>query len=108
MIYLDENISLQRDKLHSILKLFQDAFPDNWAKTGIKECTKCEGTGIPVKKGELTPWQPGTYCERCWGLGYEGIVRVYSKYLCDCNGKGCKKCKDTGLVDWVTRTMGRK
>lgn len=111
MIFYSQDAKDLRDRLHVIVKNFREAFPDNFENSGLKICPNCQGTGLPVKKGEnsdITFWEPGTYCDSCSGIGFLGAERIYNKYLCKfCKGNGCKKCRDSGLVDWVTHAMGR-
>ncbi len=67
--------AMNRDNLHGIIKRFREAFPDQFAKTDLKLCLKCEGSGLPVKKTDsnITYWSPGTYCSECSGFGVTGI-----------------------------------
>jgi len=100
-----------RDRLQVIIKNFQEAFPDLFEKTELKICKKCNGAGIPIKKGssdEITFWNPGTYCDECGGIGYLGIKRIYDKYICSCEGKDqhCPKCKGDVVIDWISNIMG--
>ncbi len=79
-----QSASRNLDRLHSIIKHYRDAFPDNFKKSGMEVCIKCNGSGLPIKansESELTFWQPGTYCESCCGLGVEGVVRIYDEYI---------------------------
>lgn len=97
-----------RDRLHSIAKNFETAFPDNFNKSGIIKCEVCGGVGILVMGNEeITFWEQRTYCKPCKGIGYIGFQRVYENYLCECNGVGkCEKCNGSGLIDWITNAMG--
>lgn len=110
MYSYNDSLSCLRDQLHSIIKNFKIAFPDNFDMCGLTICSKCNGTGIPVQGQApgITHWQPGTYCSKCHGIGFHGIGRVYDKYLCTCNKPGCKKCNDKGFVDWISNVMGSK
>jgi len=104
-----QSAALNRDHLHAIIKHFRDVFPDNFAKCGMKLCKTCEGTGIPVQRGEhidLTFWQPGHYCDKCNGFGVTGIKRIYDEYICKtCGGAGCEKCKLRGTMDWISNVV---
>lgn len=106
-MYYNDSVSSIRDRLHSIIKNFKEAFPDNFDECGLIICDKCNGTGIPVQGQApgVTYWQPGTYCSKCSGIGFNGYGRIYNEYLCSCKGRGCKKCNDTGLVDWISNVM---
>jgi len=99
-----------RDQVHSILKNFEAAFSDELKKTEIKRCKICDGSGLNVCRGNdktINIWVPGEYCKSCRGFGYTGFDRVYDSYICkSCNGKGCDKCSNTGMIDWVKNVMG--
>lgn len=102
-----------RDRLQAIIKNFQEALPDLFEKTELKICEKCNGAGIPVRKGnvdELTFWEPGSYCKECGGIGYLGVKRIYDKYICSCGGKDpyCPKCNGNMVIDWITNIMEGK
>lgn len=104
-----QTTSINRDMLHAIIKHFKEAFPDNFKKCGMKICTKCDGSGIPVQKSkhtDITFWQPGNYCDKCKGFGVIGIKRIYDEYMCKkCNGDGCSDCNDRGSVDWISNAV---
>jgi len=99
-----QSVSSTRDKLFSIIENFRRAFPDQFKKTDLKICPKCEGSGLPAKKSnqEITFWRPGNYCDQCFGFGVLGLNRIYDEYLCPyCHGAGCEKCNKHGTVDWI-------
>lgn len=102
------SLEIMRDSLFSIIKKFEEAFPDLYERTGLRKCDKCNGTGLIVSgEMEITIWQPGNYCQKCRGLGYLGVERVGSMYLCpnpNC-GKKCSFCNGKGLVDWIAYAM---
>jgi len=104
-----QTASINRDHLHAIIKHFREAFPDNFEQCGMKICKQCDGSGIPVQRGEhtdLTFWQPGNYCEKCRGYGVTGITRIYDEYVCkDCGGAGCPKCDNRGTKDWISNAV---
>ena len=101
--------SYNRDHLHAIIKRFKEAFPVNFNKCGLEECSRCGGSGVPVnpeRPNEITYWVPGTYCVDCNGFGVIGITRIFDEYLCkSCRGEGCEKCKHRGTVDWISRVV---
>lgn len=112
MIWYDVPNASMRDKIHSIIKNFENALPEQFEETSIAKCEKCNGSGLKVFRGSdqtISVWQPGDYCKSCRGFGYTGFDRVYNSYICkSCNGKGCSKCDDTGMIDWVRNIMGEK
>ncbi len=110
MITYDIPNTSVRDKIHAIVKNFEEALPDHFEKTDLEKCGKCNGSGLdvtPSTDDTLTIWNPGAYCKNCRGFGYLGIDRIYNAYVClKCDGKGCKTCNDTGMIDWIKRAMG--
>jgi len=98
---------MNRDHLHGIIKRFREAFPDQFSKTDLKICLKCEGSGLPIKpKSDITFWQPGTYCTECSGFGVTGINKLYDDYLCKkCKGIGCDECNQRGTKDWISNVV---
>ncbi len=104
------SLEVMRDSLFSIIKKFEESFPDLFERTGLKKCDKCEGTGLIVGGcNGLTLWKPGGYCLKCKGLGYLGIERVGNVYLCpnpNCSKK-CVLCNGNGVVDWITYAMNK-
>lgn len=107
--YIDYQRMSFRDKIHTILTNFKFYFPDDFEKTSIKLCDKCEGSGLPCKPGkDITYWQPGTICEKCGGFGYKFTEMLNGQYVCrKCNGVGCKHCNSSGFTDWIAHAMGR-
>lgn len=102
-----------RDRLYPIIRNFREALPTAFENCGLVICDKCDGSGLPVRQlkdgdiDKITVWQPGTYCDKCKGYGVLGLEQVYDGYLCkNCNGSGCRICKNIGMVDWVSRAMG--
>jgi len=103
-----QSVSSNRDKIFSIIENFRRAFPDQFQKTGLKICPKCEGSGLPAKKSsnDITFWQPGNYCDKCYGFGVLGLNKIYDEYICkNCHGAGCEKCNNRGTVDWITNVV---
>lgn len=87
--------------LFKTIRNFQDLFPDEFAKCDIKPCGHCNGTGI-VNKASLE------MCNVCGGIGYRGFVKIRDQFVCrSCNGSGCSKCMDAGVVDWVSHANGK-
>jgi hypothetical protein len=108
--YVDGQRLIFRDKIHTILTNFAFYFPEEFEKTSIKVCEKCDGSGLPCKKlaerGAITFWQPGTICDKCGGFGYK-FSEINGQYICKkCNGVGCSKC-NYGFTDWISHAMGR-
>jgi len=102
--------SVNRNAIHSIIKKFRDAFPNNFDKCGLEICPKCEGTGLPIKPNkngnDITFWDLDTYCENCKGYGVTNIDRIYDEYLCKkCKGSGCDNCNQKGSIDWIAHAV---
>jgi len=105
--FVDAERLLFKNKIHSILTNFSAYFQEEFEKTDIKKCEKCNGSGLPCKPGkEITYWSPGTICDNCGGFGFI-FSEINGNYICKkCNGVGCQECKN-GFVDWVAHAMGR-
>lgn len=80
----------------------------------INKCGHCNATGLSgtgkLVEGGFT-WDTASYCSRCNGIGYIGIAGHMkideTHFICKhCDGIGCIRCKNEGLVDWVTNIMG--
>jgi len=101
--YSDSSIvTANIDHIHSIIKRFRDAFPDNFELSGLSVCPSCNGSGTP----NPDTWRPGEYCDDCKGFGVKGIKRIYNEYLCKhCRGGGCIKCENKGTKDWITNIV---
>jgi hypothetical protein len=102
---------LLRNKIHGIIKNFEEFFPDELKKTSLHKCNTCDGSGLNVyinKDTGVTFWDPSTeqVCSACGGFGYS-VKELNGEHLCQkCNGLGCPKCKETGKTDWISRIMG--
>ena len=84
-----------------------------FAEQRIFTCSFCRSTGLQVSKlsdGGFS-WDTSSYCDECNGIGYKGLVGGKQvdllHYICKrCDGIGCPKCDQTGIVDWVANVMG--
>ena len=82
----------------------------------IWKCESCNGTGLEgygkLKSGGGYHWDAKSYCDKCDGIGYCGLMGGNQismiDYICrTCNGHGCSECKYQGIVDWISHSMGR-
>ena len=82
-------------------------------ETGITTCSPCGATGLKASKipgGDYT-WDTASFCDECNGIGYKGLAGGIQvdliHFICKkCDGIGCSKCDQMGIVDWVTNIMG--
>lgn len=102
--------------LYKFIKAISQKDPEYFERTGIAPCKSCNGTGLAGlwKSSDESDygWDSGEYCRKCSGIGYTGIADdgqvdlLY--YICkNCDGRGCIKCENNGIVDWVSHIMGR-
>jgi hypothetical protein len=102
---------LLRNKIYSLIKGFEEFFPDELKKTSIHKCKQCDASGLNVlinKDSGVTFWDPGQdqVCSSCGGFGYS-VKELKGDFLCKkCKGLGCGSCGGTGVLDWVSRVMG--
>lgn len=110
-MFLTEEQIRRSNLFHGFLKKQPSSY---FEETSISKCTKCEGIGLThcgkMKDGS-THWDAASFCEECNGIGYKGIAGTMSidllNFVCKrCDGIGCKKCNNSGIVDWVTNIMG--
>jgi len=88
------------NKIFKIIKDFEQLFPDEFNKCGIKRCGHCNATGIGDKASM-------SLCTNCGGMAYVGFEKIGDDFICrGCNGYGCPKCNQVGLVDWCTHARG--
>jgi len=88
------------NKIFKTIRDFETLFPDEFRKCDIKSCGHCGGTGLKNKN-------PMNFCEYCGGIGYKGFEKIVGEFVCrTCNGSGCQKCENKGLVDWITHANG--
>ena len=95
-----ENQLLKSNSIFQTIRKFHEMCPEEFSKTGINPCGHCGGTGV-IDKHILN------FCSNCGGVGYIGFKRLYGQYVCrSCNGSGCQKCNNNGVVDWITHARG--
>jgi hypothetical protein len=88
--------------LHTAIKTFRHYFPEEFGKTNIVPCIRCNGLGIT----DVHDMHPSSLCDECRGVGFMGYEHLEQGYVCKiCNGVGCKNCNDKGYVDWVSNAM---
>jgi hypothetical protein len=69
-------------------------------------------------------WDTVNFCKNCKGVGYVYLGNLDASnlgehdflngdnidginFVCkSCGGKGCEKCNNAGVVDWVSHIMG--
>ena len=74
---------------------------NEFVKTEIKSCGHCNGTGL-FNKSDMND-----FCDECHGVGFTGFDHLGNDFVCrSCNGIGCKKCEEKGIVDWIAHAMG--
>ena len=99
----DYDIEQNANKIHGVIKHFEEIFPEELAKTNIKKCGHCNATGLQTKHQTDAKF----FCFNCGGTGYVGYEKVKKAYTCRmCNGSGCDICEYTGMTDWITHAMG--
>lgn len=88
------------NRIYTIIKNFETTFPDEFEKCGIKKCGHCGNSGFS-NVHQMNP------CAHCGGMGYFGFEKIEGEFVCrSCNGFGCRKCNQSGTVDWVTHASG--
>jgi hypothetical protein len=94
---------MRSDKIHSVIKNFENMFPDQFEKTDIKKCDKCQGGLVHIEIGyELKE----NICSNCRGLAYYGFDLIYTNIVCDyCCGSGCRFCDNGLVVNWLDKIM---
>jgi len=98
------------NRFHSFLKKQNLAY---FIETGITTCNDCYATGLRATKslsGDFS-WDTTSFCDICNGIGYMGLAGGMQidllNYICKhCEGIGCSKCDQKGIVDWVSHAMG--
>lgn len=94
---------MKSNRIHLVIKEFETMFPDQFEKTDIKKCDKCQGGFKRIEAGYEVK---SNICEKCKGLGYYGFDTIYTEIVCMmCHGAGCQYC-DNGLVtNWLDKVM---
>ena len=91
------------NKIHSIIKNFEHMFPDQFEKTDIKKCDKCQGGFRDITVGYEVE---SNICKNCRGLGYYDFDMMYTDIVCKaCYGVGCRYCDDGLILDWMDKVM---
>lgn len=99
-VYLTESQQIKSNKIFQTLRNFHIMCPEEFEKTGIHSCGHCSGRGIP-KQGDMR------FCLNCGGIGYKGFKKLDGQFVCrSCNGSGCTKCDQNGVVDWIIHARG--
>ena len=89
------------NKIFNIIRNFEMMFYDEFQQCDIKRCGHCNGTGYKDKH-QLD------FCDICGGIGYRGFKKIEGEFVCrTCNGAGCIKCNNRGIVDWIAHANGR-
>ena len=95
---MKDTLNQQRrsNKIFKTIQSFESLFPDEFETCGIYKCGHCNATGIKNKSSLEN-------CTDCGGMGYVGFKKLYGHHVCrTCNGYGCRLCKHSGTVDWIT------
>ena len=93
-------LQCRANKIFKVIRDFEILFPDEFRKCGISRCGHCAGSGFEDK-------HQMTNCIYCGGMGYKGFEKIRGDFVCrTCNGYGCRRCKNEGIVDWVTHATG--
>lgn len=89
------------NKIFKVIQEFNNLFPEEFDKCGIKKCAHCGGTGLKNKHHMI-------FCDFCGGIGYRGFIKIEGEFICrSCNAYGCSRCNQKGTVDWITHARGR-
>jgi DnaJ-class molecular chaperone len=98
---LEPEQETRSNKIFKVIKEFERMFPEELRKCDINQCGHCSGTGYNDKH-QLD------FCDWCGGMGYKGFKKIQGEFVCrTCNGCGCRRCDNNGIVDWVTHANGR-
>lgn len=91
------------NKIFTIIRNFEHMFPDQFEKTDIKKCDKCQGGFRNITVGYEVE---SNICDNCRGLGYYGFDRMYTDIVCkNCYGTGCHICDNGLITDWLDKIM---
>jgi hypothetical protein len=91
------------NKIHTVIKNFEHMFPDQFEKTDIKKCDKCQGGFRNITIGFEVE---SNVCEKCRGLAYYGFDKMYTEIVCQyCLGTGCEYCDGGLIIDWLDKVM---
>ena len=89
------------NKIHTTIRFFKEMFPDEFEKTDIICCEKCNSVGY-----NSYDFRSSNICGNCKGIGFLGFEKIKGKYTCTiCNGSGCNICHYEGWLDWVAAAM---
>ena len=69
-----------------------------------RKCEKCSGTGLEGVNGfdGSYSWDGVSFCDHCNGIGYIMFKNTVLLKKCSyCDGAGCDKCNNQGILDWV-------
>ena len=89
------------NKIHTTIRFFKEMFPDQFEKTDIICCHRCDSVGF-----NGNDFQNNNICGICKGIGFLGYEKIEGKYACTiCNGSGCSVCGHVGWLDWVAAAM---
>ncbi len=78
-----------------------------------RKCEKCSGTGldnISNLNGDYS-WDGVSFCKQCNATGYIMFKNTMILKKCPhCDGAGCDKCNNKGILDWIQymRVGGKK
>jgi hypothetical protein len=99
---ISESSKMRSNRIFEVIRDFETLFPEEFVKCDIKRCGHCGATGLANK------YQMDNFCTMCGGIGYKGFEKIQGDFICrTCNGGGCNRCKQKGIVDWVTHANGR-
>ncbi len=112
---LTEKQKNRSDRFNRFLKQQSECY---FKENNIIQCEKCDGSGLDYTKSYdedadifCSSWDTHSYCDNCSGIGHTGFkddIQIdLLNFICRyCDGVGCERCNDTGIVDWVTNMMG--
>lgn len=110
-MYLNERQVNRANTFHVFLK---HQPPEYFEEQDINPCKTCKATGLSgtskLSDGGLM-WDTTSFCSDCNGIGYKGLAGGKQidliHFICkQCDGIGCYKCEQKGIVDWVSNAMG--
>ena len=69
-----------------------------------RKCNECNGTGLAGVQGYdgSYSWDGISFCEYCNATGYIMFKNTVMLKKCPyCEGAGCDKCNNKGILDWI-------